>query len=73
MLLQIISYLVEMIVRILGIKTEENLGLQTYIKVMLRVVTTMFTKLPITMNLAIRTAYSIVIHISLNGHQNLLE
>ena len=62
-----------MIVRILGVQTKADLGLQTNMKVMLRVKTTTLTELPITSNSAIGTAYSIMIHISLNGHQNLLE
>ena len=62
-----------MIVRIFGVQTEADLGLQTYMKVMLGMVTTMSTTLPITANSAIRTSYSIMIHIGLNSHQNLLE
>ena len=62
-----------MIVRILGVQTETDLGIWTYMKIVLRVVTTSPTELPITMNSAIRTSYSIMIHVGLNGHQNLLE
>ena len=62
-----------MIVRILGVQTKAHLGLQTYMKIMLRMVPTTSTILPITTNLAIRTSYSIVIHIGLNSCQNLLE
>ena len=62
-----------MIIRILAVQTKADLRLWTYMKLVLRVIMTMFTKLPIAMNLAIRTTNSIMIHISLNGHQNLLE
>ena len=59
-----------MIVRILGVQAEADLGLQTYMKVVLRIKTTMSTILPITSNMAIRTSYSVMIQISLNDHQN---
>ena len=62
-----------MIVRIFGVQTKADLGLETYMKVKLRVITTTLTKLPITTNLEIRTAYSVMIHIHLNGCKNLLE
>ena len=62
-----------MIIRILGVQAETDLGLRAYMKVVLRMVSTMSTILPITMNPAIRTAYSIMKHIGLNGFQKLLE
>ena len=62
-----------MIIRILGIQAEADLGLQTHIKVVVQMEMTMFTILPITLSMAIRTAYSVMIHISLNGCKNLLE
>ena len=62
-----------MIIRILGVKTEADLRLWAYMKVALGTIMTMLTELPIATNMAIRTAYSIMIHISLYGHQNLLE
>ena len=62
-----------MIIRILGVQAEADLGLWTYMKVVLRMITATLTKLPIAVNSAVRTAYSVMIHISLNGCQNLLE
>ena len=56
-----------MVVRILGVQTEADLRLQTYRKVILRMVLTTSTILPINMNPAIRTTYSFMIDISLNG------
>ena len=63
----------KMIVRIFEVQTKADLGLWTYMKVVLRVVMTMSTILPIAMNPAIRTPYSIMKHIGLNSSQNLLE
>ena len=62
-----------MIVRILWIQTEADLRLQAYMKVVLRMATTTSTVLPIATNTTIRTSYSIMIHISLYGHENLLK
>ena len=62
-----------MIVRILWVQTEADLRLWTYMKVMLRMVSTASTILPITMNTAIRTSYSITIHISLDSCEYLLK
>ena len=62
-----------MIIRILWVQTEADLRLREYVKVVLRMITTTLTKLPIATNPAIRTPYSVMIHVSLNGHQNLLE
>ena len=42
-------------------------------KVVLRMIMTMSTKFPITSNTAIRTTYSIMIHVGLNGNRNLLK
>ena len=62
-----------MIIRILQVQTEGDLRFWTFMKIMLRMELTTSTIFPIAMNLAIRTSYNIMIHISLNGHQNLLE
>ena len=62
-----------MIIRILWVQTEADLRLRAYMKVVLRMVTTTFTEFPIATNTAIRTTYSVMIHISLNSHQDLLE
>ena len=62
-----------MIVRILGVQTKTNLGLWTLMKVMLRMVMTMFTKLPVTSNMTIRTTEGIMKHMLLNRGQHLLE
>ena len=39
MILQLVSELIRMIVRILGVQAEADLGLQTNMEVMLRIVT----------------------------------
>ena len=62
-----------MIVRILWVQTEADLGLRTYMKIMLRMVMTTFTIFPITTNMAIRTPNSIMKHISLYSRENLLK
>ena len=56
-----------MIVRILQVQAETDLGLWTYMKIVLRVIPTMLTKSPIPMNTAIRTPYSIMKHIGVRG------
>ena len=61
MILQVISKLIEMIVRILWVQTEADLGLWTNMKVMLWMEMTVSTILPITLNMAIRTSYSIMV------------
>ena len=62
-----------MIIRILRAQTEADLRLQAYMKVVLRMVMTTLTEFPIATNTAIRTTHSVMIHISLNGRQDLLE
>ena len=62
-----------MTVRIFGVQAEADLGLWAYMKVMLRMVMTMFTILPIATNTTIGTLNSIMKHISLYGHKNLLK
>ena len=62
-----------MIIRILQVQTKADLRLWVYMKIVLRMIMTTFTELPIATNTAIRTTYSIMIHISLNGRQDLLE
>ena len=62
-----------MIVRILGVQAEADLTLRTLMKIVLRVVTTMLTKLPIPSNTALRTTKRIMEDVLLNRCQNLLE
>ena len=62
-----------MIVRILWVQTEADLTLWTLMKIMLRVVTTMFTKFPIPSNTTLRTTKRIVEDVLLNHSQHLLE
>ena len=62
-----------MIVRILGVQTEADLTLRTFMKIVLRVVTTTLTKLPIPLNSALRTTERIMEDVLLNRCQNLPE
>ena len=55
-----------MIVRILWVQTEADLTLQTLMKIMLRVVMTTFTKLPIPSNTTLRTPKRIMEDVLLN-------
>ena len=62
-----------MIVRILGIQAEADLTLQTVMKIMLRMVMTMLTKLPIPSNTTFRTTKRIMEDVLLNRGQHLPE
>ena len=62
-----------MIIRILWVQTKTDLGLETYMKVVLWVKMTTLTVLSITTNSAIRTSYSVMRYILFNSHQNLLK
>ena len=73
MLLQIVSKLIKVIIRILGIQTEADLGLWTNMEVVLRMVPTTSTILPVTLNTTIGTTKRIMKHILLNCCQYLLK
>ena len=62
-----------MIIRILGVQAETNLTLQTLVKIVLRVVTTTFTELPIPSNTTLRTTKRIMKDVLLNRGQHLPE
>ena len=62
-----------MIVRILWVQAEANLTLRTLMKIMLRVVTTTFTKLPIPSNTTLKTTKRIMKDVLLNCGQHLPE
>ena len=62
-----------MIIRILRVQTKADLALQTLVKIMLRVVTTMFTKLPVPSNTTLGTPKRIVKDVLLNRSQHLPE
>ena len=62
-----------MIVRILWVQAETGLTLRTLMKIMLRVVTTTFTKLPIPSNTTLGTTQRIMKDILLNRGQYLPE
>ena len=62
-----------MTVRILWVQTKADLALRTLMKVVLRMVTTTFTKFPISSNTALRTTKRIVKDILLNRAQYLPE
>ena len=62
-----------MTIRILWIQTKADLTLRTLVKIMLRVVTTTFTKLPISSNTTLRTTKRIMEDVLLNCSQNLPE
>ena len=62
-----------MIVRILGVQTEANLTLWTLMKIMLRVISTTSTELPITSNTTLRTTKRIMENVLLNCGQYLPE
>ena len=62
-----------MIVRILWVQTEADLTLRTLMEIMLRMVTTTSTELPIASNMAIRTNERIMEDVLLNHNQHLPE
>ena len=62
-----------MIVRILWVQAEADLTLRTLVKIVLRVVTTTFTKLPVPSNMTLRTTQRIMEDILLNRGQHLPE
>ena len=62
-----------MIVRILGIQAEADLTFWTLMKIVLRMVSTTPTKLPISSNTTLRTTKRIMKDVLLNHGQNLLE
>ena len=62
-----------MIVRILWVQAEAHLTLQTFMKIVLRVISTTPTKLPIPSDLTLQTTKRIMKYIPLNRSQHLLE
>ena len=62
-----------MIVRILWVQAEADLTLWTLMKIVLRVVSTTLTKLPIPLNTTLRTTKRIMEDVLLNRCQNLPE
>ena len=62
-----------MTIRILGVQAEADLTLRTLMKVVLRMVSTTFTKLPIPTNTTLRTTQRIMKDILLNRGQHLPE
>ena len=62
-----------MIIRILQIQTKAELGLQTFVKIVLRVVLTPSTKLPIPLNTIIGTTNRIIKNDLLDRDQYLPE
>ena len=62
-----------MIVRILGVQTEANLTLQTFMEVMLRMETTTSTELPTASNTTIQTTERIMKYVLPNHSQHLPE
>ena len=62
-----------MTVRILRVQAEADLTLQTLMKIVLRVETTTFTKLPIPSNTTLRTTERIIKDVFLNRGQHLPE
>ena len=62
-----------MIIRILGVQAEANLTLQTLMKIMLRVISTTSTELPVTSNATFRTTKRIMEDVLLNRGQYLPE
>ena len=62
-----------MIVRILGVQTEADLTLWTLMKIVLRMILTMPTELPITSNTTFRTTQRIMEYVLLNCGQDLPE
>ena len=62
-----------MTVRILWVQAKADLTLQTLMKIMLRVITTTFTKLPIPSTTTLRTTKRIMEDVLLNCGQHLLE
>ena len=62
-----------MTIRILQVQAEADLTLQTLMKIVLRMVTTTLTKLPISLNTTIRTTKRIMEDVLLNRGQHLPE
>ena len=62
-----------MIIRILWLQAEADLTLRTLVKIVLRVVTTTFTELPVPSNTTLRTTKRIMKDVLLNRGQHLLE
>ena len=62
-----------MTVRILWVQAEADLTLRTLMKIMLRVIATTSTKLPITSNTTFRTTKRIMENVLFNCDQNLPE
>ena len=62
-----------MIVRILWVQAEADLTFQTLVKIVLRVVTTRFTKFPIPSNTTLGTTKRIMKDVFLNHGQHLPE
>ena len=62
-----------MIVRILWVQAEADLTFRTLMKIVLRVVTTTFTKLPIPSNTTLGTTKRIMEDVLLNCDQHLPE
>ena len=62
-----------MIVRILGVQAEADLSLRTLMKVVLRMVSTTSTELPIPSNTTFRTTQRIMKDILFNRGQHLPE
>src|ERR1700743_1597269 len=62
-----------MIVRILWVQAEADLTLRTLMKIVLRVISTTSTKLPITSNTTFRTTERIMEDVLLNRGQHLPE
>ena len=62
-----------MIVRIFWVQAEADLTLRTFMKVVLRMVTTTSTKLPIPSNTTLRTTKRIMKDVLLNRGQHLPE
>ena len=62
-----------MIVRILRVQAEADLTLRTFMEIVLRMVTTTLTKLPVTSNPTLQTTERIMEDVLLNRAQNLPE
>ena len=62
-----------MIIRILWVQAEADLTLRTLMKIMLRVVTTTLTELPVPSNTTLRATERIMKDVLLNRGQHLPE
>src|ERR1700743_2985585 len=62
-----------MTVRILGVQAEAHLTLRTLVEIVLRMVTTTFTELPISSNTTLGTTQRIMEDVLFNRGQNLPE